>query len=128
MIFPHEDHIITLNQLTHSKKRPLTNTDVILPYVDTIFDALTWYQKYGLNQFKPSSILGSFLGDPPVIPESSLDVIGAPVCIVSSSRTKASQDRGMSNNDIDFSAMVASLAYTASQTPFLFPPAGLVSQ
>ena len=44
MMFPHEDCTITVDQLTHSEKRPLTNTNVILPYVDTAADSLSWYQ------------------------------------------------------------------------------------
>ena len=44
MMFSHEDHIITVDQMTHSEKRPLKNIDVILPYVDTSLDALSRYQ------------------------------------------------------------------------------------
>ena len=47
MMFPHKDHIITVDQLTHSEKRPLTNMDLILPYVDTTLDGLSRYQEYG---------------------------------------------------------------------------------
>ena len=90
MMFPHEDRIITVDQLTHNKKRPLKNTNVILPYVDTVLDGLSRYQEYGPGQFKSLSILGSFLGDPPIIPESSPDVTGAPVCMMSTSSAEAS--------------------------------------
>ena len=31
IMISHEDRIITVDQLTHSEKRPVTNTDVILP-------------------------------------------------------------------------------------------------
>ena len=61
MMFPHDDRIIIVDQLMHIEKRPLTNTDVILPYVDTSLDVLSRYQEYGPNQFKLSSVLGSFL-------------------------------------------------------------------
>ena len=70
MMFPHEDYIVTVDQLTHSEKRPLKNTDVILPYIATSSDVLSRYQEYGPGQFKPSSILGSFLGDPRIIHEA----------------------------------------------------------
>ena len=44
MMFPHEDRIITGDQLTHSEKRLITNMDVILPYVDISADGLSLYQ------------------------------------------------------------------------------------
>ena len=127
-MFPHEDRIITVDQLKHSEKCPLTNTDVILPYVDTVADGLSQYQEYGPGQLKPSSVLGLFLGDPPIIPESSPDVIGALVSMMSTPSIEASQDTDTSSNGTDSSAMVASLVYATSQTPFLYPPAGFVSQ
>ena len=83
MMFHHEDRIITVDQLTHIEKRPLTNTDMVLPYVDTTTDGLARYQEYGPGQFKLSSVLGSFLGDPPIIPEVSPDATGALVCMMS---------------------------------------------
>ena len=88
MMFPHEDRIITIDQLADSEKHPLTNTDVILPYVYTTTNGLSLYQEYGPGQFKPSFILGSFVGDPPIIPEASPDATGAPVCMMSTSSTK----------------------------------------
>ena len=101
MMFPHEDQIIMVDQLTRSEKHPLTNTDVILPYVHTSADGLSRYQEYGLDQFKPSSVLGSFLGDPPIIPEVSTNATGAPVCMFSISSTEVSQDTDSSSNDTD---------------------------
>ena len=47
MMFPHEDWIIIVDQLTHSEKRPLTKMDKVLPYVDTSTDGLLRYQEYG---------------------------------------------------------------------------------
>ena len=44
MMFPHKDRIITIDQLTHTEKRPLTNTDMVLPYVDIATDGLLQYQ------------------------------------------------------------------------------------
>ena len=44
MMVPHEDQIITIDQLTHTEKHPLTNMDVILPYVDIAADRLSLYQ------------------------------------------------------------------------------------
>ena len=44
MMFPHEDRIIIVDQLTHTENRPLKNTDVVLLYVDTTTDGLLWYQ------------------------------------------------------------------------------------
>ena len=90
MMFPQEDLIINVDQLTHNEKRPLTNNDVILPYVGTSIDSLSRYQEYVPSQFKPFSVIGSFLGDPPIIPESSLHVTGAPVCMTYTSSVKAS--------------------------------------
>ena len=89
---------------------------------------LSRYQEYGPGQFKPSFFLGSFLGDPPVIPESSPDVTGDPVCMMSTSSVEANQEIDMSNNDIESLSMTTSLAYATSQTPFLYPPTGFVSQ
>ena len=43
MMVPHEDRIITVDQLTHSEKRPLTNMNAIIPYVDTTSDGLSRY-------------------------------------------------------------------------------------
>ena len=83
MMFPHEDRIITVDKMTHSEKHPLTKMDIILPYVDTASDGLSRYQEYDPSQFKLSSVLGSFLGDPPIIPEASLDTTGASVCMMS---------------------------------------------
>ena len=98
---------------------------MVLPYVDTTTDGLLRYQEYGPSQFKPSSILGSFLGDPPIIPKVSPDAIGAPVCMMSTSRTEVSQDTDSRSNDTEASAMAASLAYATSQAPFLYPPSWL---
>ena len=47
MMFPHEDCIIIVDQLTHRENHPLKNTDSILPYVDTTYDTLRGYQEYG---------------------------------------------------------------------------------
>ena len=127
IMFPHEDRIFTVDQLTHSEKWPLTYTDVTLAYVDTYFKMHKWHQEYGTIQFKQSSILGSFLGDTRVILESSPDVTDALVCMMSSSSTEASQDMEMSINDTESLATSASLAYVTSQTPFLFPLAGFLS-
>ena len=90
MMFPHEDRIITVDQLTYREKRPLTNTDVILPYVDIVAYGISRYQEYGPGQFKSSFVLGSFLGDPPIIPKVSPDTTGAPVCMMSTSSTEVS--------------------------------------
>jgi len=53
MMFHHKDCIITISQLTHSEKWNLTNTNVILPYVDTSTNALTQYQEYDPGLLKP---------------------------------------------------------------------------
>ena len=127
MMFPHEYRIITVDQLIDSEKYPLTNTDVILPYVDTASNGLSRYQEYGLGQFKPFLILGSFPGDPLIIPEASPDITRAPVCMMSTSSTEVSQDTDSSSNDTEASVTTASLAYAASQTPFLYLPTGFVS-
>lgn len=63
-----------------------------------------------------------------MIPESSPDVIGARVCMMSTLSIEDSQDTEMRNNDTESSATTASLASATSQTPFLYPPAGLVPQ
>ena len=110
MMFPHEDRIITVDQLTHTEKHPLTNRDMVLPYVDTATDGLLRYQEYGPGQFKPSSVLGSFLGDPPIIPEVSPDATDASVCMMSTSSTEVSQDTDSSSNDTEALATAASLA------------------
>ena len=114
MMFLHEDRIIIVDHLTHSEKHPLTNTDMVLPYVDTTTDGLSWYQEYGPIQFKPLSILGSFIGDPPIIPEVSPDATGAPVCMMFTSSTEDSQDTDSSSNQTEKSATEASLFYATS--------------
>ena len=40
MMFPHEDHIITVDQLTHNEKWPLKNIIVIIPYVGIYVEML----------------------------------------------------------------------------------------
>ena len=126
-MFPHEDRIITVDQMTHIEKRPLTITDMVLPYVDTATDGLSWNQEDGPSQFKPSSVLGSLLGDPPIIPEISPDTTTALVCMMSMSSIEVSHDTDSSSNDTEASATAASLVYAASQTPFLYPPLGFTS-
>ena len=101
---------------------------MVLPYVDIATNGLLQYQEYGPGQFKPLSVLGSFLGDPPIIPEVSPVATGAPVCMMSTSSTEVSQDMDSSSNDIEASATAASLVYAASQTPFLYPPPSFTSQ
>ena len=48
--------------------------------------------------------------------------------MMSTLSVEASQDMDLSSYDIEASTTVASLAYDTSQTPFLYPPAGFVSQ
>ena len=66
IMFPHDDWIITIDQLTYYDKKPMTNLDFMLPYVETTTKPLTWYTKFSLGNFKLSSILGEFLGDAPI--------------------------------------------------------------
>ena len=49
MMFPHENRIITVDQLTHTKNHPLTNTNMVLPYVDTTTNGILRYQEYLAN-------------------------------------------------------------------------------
>ena len=87
---------------------------------------LIWYQEYGPDQFKLSSILGSFLGDPPIVSEGVPEGMGAPVCMKLSSNTETIQYIETSSTKVEATSMTF-LHYAILQTPFLYPPPFFVS-
>ena len=83
------------------------------------------YQNFGPSQFKPSSILGSFLGDPPIIPEVAPEIIGASMCMMISSNTETIPETETISTKTE-ATNTNFLPYAISQTPFLYPPPGFV--
>jgi hypothetical protein len=80
MMFPHNEKIITIDQVSHYKPNPSTNIDNILPLIHTSHDAYPLI-KMGLEIFKDPSLLGTYHGTPPLLHPSN------PVCIISSNGT-----------------------------------------
>jgi hypothetical protein len=81
MMFPHNGKIITIDQVSHYEPNHSSNTDNILPLVHTSSDAYT-LMDMGLGIFKDPSLLGAYLGAPPLIHPS------AQVCVISSNGTE----------------------------------------
>jgi hypothetical protein len=81
MMFPHNEKIITINQVSHYEPNHSFNIDNILPLVHTSSDAYP-LMDMGLGIFKDPSLLGAYHGAPPLIHPS------AQVCFVSSNGTE----------------------------------------
>jgi hypothetical protein len=80
MMFPHNEKIVTINQLTHYEPNHSTNINNILLLVHTISDDFSIIDM-GLKIFKDPSLLGAYHGAPPLLHTS------AQVCVVSSNET-----------------------------------------
>ena len=79
LMFPHNEKIVTIDQLTHYEPNYSTNIDNILPLFHTSSDAFSVIDM-GLGIFKDPSLLGAYHGAPPLLHPS----ISAQVCVVSS--------------------------------------------
>jgi hypothetical protein len=77
MMFPHNEKIVTIDQLTHYEPNHYTNIDNILPLVCTSSDAFSVIE-IGPGVFKDPSLLGTFHGAPPLLSPS----ISTQVCVV----------------------------------------------
>jgi hypothetical protein len=82
MMFPHNEKIITIDQLTHYEPNHSANIDNILPLVCTILDAFMVIDM-GPGIFKDPSLLGEYHGASPLLHPS----ISSQVCVVSSNVT-----------------------------------------
>jgi hypothetical protein len=80
MMFPHNEKIITINQVSHYEPNPSANIDNILPLIHTSHDAYPLI-KMGPGIFKDPSLLGTYHGAPPLLHPSNQ------VCVVLSNRT-----------------------------------------
>lgn len=85
-MFPHDKKIITIDQLTYHDKMTSPAPDSVLPLVSSSHELITTYTELSPIQFKPTTILGTFPWDLPVIDEIYPN-IGAPVCMMTSSNT-----------------------------------------
>jgi hypothetical protein len=82
MMFPHNEKIVTIDQLTHYKPNHSANIDNILPLVCTIPDSFSVIEN-GPRIFKNPSLLTTYHGAPPLLNPS----ISAQLCVVSSNKT-----------------------------------------
>jgi hypothetical protein len=81
MMFPHNEKIVTINQVSHYEPNPSSNIDNILPFVHTNPDAYPLIEM-GPKIFKDPSLLGTYHGAPPLIHTS------AQVYLISSNGTE----------------------------------------
>jgi hypothetical protein len=75
-MFPHNEKIITIDQISHYEPNHSANIDNIMPLVHTGSDAYSLINM-GPKIFKDPSLLGEYHGEPPLIHPS------AQVCSVS---------------------------------------------
>jgi hypothetical protein len=80
MMFPHNEKIITINQVSHYEPKHSSNIDNILPLVRTSFDAYP-LMEMGPRMFKDPSLLWAYHRAPPLIHPSTQ------VCFISSNET-----------------------------------------
>jgi hypothetical protein len=81
MMFPHNEKIITIDQVSHYGLNHFANIDNILPLVRTSSDVYP-LMDMGPKIFKDPSLLGAYRGAPPLIHPSTQ------VCVVSSDGTE----------------------------------------
>jgi hypothetical protein len=79
MMFPHNENIVTIDQVSHYESNPSTNIDNILPLIYTSHDAYPLIE-ISPEIFKDPSLLGTYHGAPPLLHPSNQ------VCVVSSNR------------------------------------------
>jgi hypothetical protein len=80
MMFPHNEKIITIDQVSHYEPNPCANIDNILPLIHMSHDANPLIEM-GPGIFKDPSLLGNYHGAPPLLHPSNQ------VCIISSNIT-----------------------------------------
>lgn len=86
MMFPCDEKIITIDQLTYYEKKTLTAPDGVLPFIRSSSELVTTYTEFIPDRFNASTTLRTFPGDPPMIEDIPL-VSGALVFMMSSPNT-----------------------------------------
>lgn len=64
MMFLHDGKIVTVEKITYYEKNISTTPDGVLPFVGYSLDLMTTFTKFKPTQFKPSTLLGTYPGDP----------------------------------------------------------------
>ena len=80
IMFPHNEKIVTIDQVSHYESNPSANLDNILPLIHTNQDAYPLVEM-GPGIFKDPSLLGTYHGAPPLLHPTNQ------VCVVSSNKT-----------------------------------------
>jgi len=125
MMCPHEGKIITIYQLTYYEKTNLPIPDDIFPLVSSSHVVITTYTELSLDQFKPSTLLGTFPGGP-LVRQELVPNTGAPVCMMTSSNNTQKQEPILDdNNDVVTNPNL--LPNSITNISFLYPPLGFVS-
>jgi hypothetical protein len=70
MMFPHNEKIVTIEQVSHYEPNPSSNIDNILPFIHTNLEAYPLIEM-GPIIFKDPSFLGTYNGSSPLIHPSS---------------------------------------------------------
>ena len=86
IMFPHDEKIVVIDELTYYEKKTLTSLDGVLPSIISSPELITNYIEFKPGQFKPSMPLGTYPADPPML-EGNPPATGAPMCMVSLSNT-----------------------------------------
>jgi hypothetical protein len=79
IMFPHNGKIMTIDQVSHYEPNPSANLDNILPLIHTNHDTYPLIEM-GPRIFKDPSLLGTYHGEPPLLPPNQ-------VCVISSNGT-----------------------------------------
>ena len=85
IMFPHNEKIITVDQVSYYEPNPSANVDNILPLIHTNQDVYPLVEM-GPGIFKDPSLLGTYHGVPPLLPPNQ-------VCVVSSNKTHTEDAR-----------------------------------
>jgi hypothetical protein len=80
IMFPHNEKIVTIDQVSHYEPNPSANLDNILPLIHTNQDAYPLVEM-GPRIFKDPSLLGTYHGAPPLLHPANQ------VCVISSNGT-----------------------------------------
>jgi hypothetical protein len=85
IMFPHNEKIVTIDQVSHYEPNPSANLDNILPLIHTNKDTYPLIEM-GPGIFKDPSLLGTYHGAPPLLPPNQ-------VCTISSDETHTEDAR-----------------------------------
>jgi hypothetical protein len=102
-MFPHNEKIVTIDQVSYYEPNPSANVDNILPLIHTNQDVYPLVEM-GPGIFKDPSLLGTYHGAPPLLPPNQ-------VCIVTSNQTHMEDTRPPQEASVipDVSTVAASL-------------------